>query len=206
MVLQLVLTPLQISVVPGTCIVSFKLVRPGPAIKYVCTRRAEAPASTQSEPTLPILPASSPSTAQMHLHNVPIVLVALLFGSGRAQSTEQNATAFALLYGYPLLAFEKLAPSILDLVGVNKIVHARVLATAANRTVVKPNVDTLYSTMIFDLSQANVVITVPDIPADQFHLFSYYDPSVSRLLILPNTGPLILTGTEITSRIQVSVI
>jgi hypothetical protein len=124
----------------------------------------------------------------MHLHNIPIVLVALLFGSGRAQSAEQNATAFALLYGYPLLAFEKLAPPLLDLVGVNKIVHARVLATAANRTVVKPNVDTLYSTMIFDLSQANVVITVPEIPADQFYLFSYYDPSVSRPLILPNTA------------------
>jgi hypothetical protein len=80
------------------------------------------------------------------------------------------------VYGYPLLAFEQLTPSVLALEGTNNLFHARVLDTASDSTVVKPSVDTLYSTMIFDFSQDNVVITVPDIPSDQLHLFSYYNP------------------------------
>jgi hypothetical protein len=65
---------------------------------------------------------------------------------------------------------------VLALEGINSLFHARVLDTASDRAVVKPNADTLYSTIIFDFSQDNVVITVPDIPSDQFHLFSYYNP------------------------------
>jgi hypothetical protein len=80
------------------------------------------------------------------------------------------------VYGYPLLAFERLTPSVLALEGINYLFHARVLDTASDSAVVKPNVDTIYSTMIFDFSQDNVVITVSDIPSDQLHLFSYYYP------------------------------
>jgi hypothetical protein len=86
-------------------------------------------------------------------------------------------TAFALTYGYPLLAFEKFANALIPAAGgVNTLVHARQLATAASTAVVKPNVDTLYSQAIFDLSHSDVVLTIPDIPPDQFALFSFYDP------------------------------
>ena len=41
---------------------------------------------------------------------------------------------------------------------------------------VKPNVDTLYSYLVYDLSQSNVEVTIPDVPATEFKLFSFYDP------------------------------
>ncbi|KAK5741166.1 hypothetical protein LTR17_004106 [Elasticomyces elasticus] len=84
--------------------------------------------------------------------------LAVLAGTATAQlnTTAQNATTFSLQYGYPLLAFEKLAPALLN--------------------IVKPNVDTLYSQAIFDLSHNDVIITIPEFPGSQFALFSYYDP------------------------------
>jgi hypothetical protein len=90
--------------------------------------------------------------------------------------SSQNATKFALLYGYPLLAFQKLSVPLIRQAGTNSLVHARVLRTADDREVVKPNADTLYSNAIYDLSREDVAITIPEIPSDQFALFSFYDP------------------------------
>ena len=94
----------------------------------------------------------------------------------QSNTNPQNATAFSLLYGYPLLAWQSYYAPILEEVGANTWRHSRTLNTAANRTVVKPNVDTLYSQFIYDLSQSNVKITIPDVPAYSFKLFSFYDP------------------------------
>ncbi|KAK5680835.1 hypothetical protein LTS10_006593 [Elasticomyces elasticus] len=107
-----------------------------------------------------------------------ILGLAVLARTATAQvnSTLQNATTFSLQYGYPLLAFEKLAPGLVNTVGVNQIRHGRSLNNADDTAVVKPNVDTLYSQTIFDLSHNDVVITIPEIPSSQFTLFSYYDP------------------------------
>lgn len=91
-------------------------------------------------------------------------------------STAQNATAFALLYGYPLLAFQKLASPFIESDNTNKLVHARQLATASETAVVKPNVDTLYSVAIYDLGGHHVELTVPEIPSNQYALLSFYDP------------------------------
>ncbi|KAK3632290.1 hypothetical protein LTR56_016423 [Elasticomyces elasticus] len=107
-----------------------------------------------------------------------ILALAVLAGTSTAQlnTTTQNATTFSLQYGYPLLAFEKLAPGLVNTVGINQIRHSRSLNTADDTAVVKPNVDTLYSQAIFDLSHDDVVITIPEFPSSQFALFSYYDP------------------------------
>lgn len=88
----------------------------------------------------------------------------------------QNATAFALEYGYPLIGFERLAQPLIHAVGANSLVNSRVPPDASFRAVVRPNVDTLYSTAIYDLSHNDVVIEVPEVPSDQYALFSYYDP------------------------------
>lgn len=90
--------------------------------------------------------------------------------------SSQNATKFALLYGYPLLAFQKSSVPRIQQEGTNSLAHARGLRTAADREVAKPNADTLYSNAIYDLSRQDVAITVPEIPPDQFALFSFYDP------------------------------
>ncbi|KAI7187416.1 hypothetical protein KC363_g6049 [Hortaea werneckii] len=88
----------------------------------------------------------------------------------------QDGTAFALKYGYPLLAFERLAQPVIQSDGVNTISHKREPPNADFRDVVRPNVDTLYSTAIYDLSHNDVVVNVPVVPDDQYALFSFYDP------------------------------
>lgn len=122
----------------------------------------------------------------MHASLLALLAVYAASGSCEAPTAAQDATAFALTYGYPLLAFEKFARPQIQTSGINQIRHARALSTAANISVVTPNVDTLYSTAILDLSHAAVSIEPGkkitqgqaslDIPSDQFVLFSFYDP------------------------------
>lgn len=88
----------------------------------------------------------------------------------------QDATEFALLYGYPLLAFQKACAARMQKYGLNNLIYARVLANATQRAVVKPNADTLYGNVVYDLSQEDVAFTISEIPDDAFCLFSFYDP------------------------------
>ena len=98
------------------------------------------------------------------------------FAIANSNADAQNATVFSLVYGYPLLAWQNIFSPIVQDIGANTWHHARELSTPANRTVVKPNVDTLYSQVIYDLSQSDLEIAVPDVPTTNFKLFSFYDP------------------------------
>ena len=102
-----------------------------------------------------------------------LLLATLVFAQNSTHG--QNATTFALQYGYPLLAWQRHASDINQTVGVNALQHARQLSTPANRTVVKPNVDTLYSVAVYDLSESNVALSLPAVPEETFKLFSFYD-------------------------------
>ena len=95
--------------------------------------------------------------------------------NANADATVQDTLSDCLLEGYPLLSFEKYAQPLITTVGPNQISHARELRTADYRLVVKPNVDTIYSTAIFDLSHFDLVVNVPAF-LESFVLFSYYDP------------------------------
>jgi hypothetical protein len=89
--------------------------------------------------------------------------------------TSQEATELALTYAYPLLAFETAYVSLSPLIGVNHLGHARRLSTSTSDYVVKPNVDTVYSTAIYDLSHEDLIIDVPAIPETQYALISFHD-------------------------------
>lgn len=115
----------------------------------------------------------SPSTCHL------LLVVAGLLQATLAQNTTtsaQDATAFALLYGYPLLAFLKLAGLLVPGFHANTFFHNQQLSGPGLTAVVRPNADTLYSVTIYDLSQTDVSLTIPEIPDDQFALFSFYDP------------------------------
>lgn len=88
----------------------------------------------------------------------------------------QNATTFSLLYGYPLLSWQQLFYPVVDDLGSNKWDHNRQFSNADNKEVVKPNVDTLYSALIYDLTAHDLVVTVPYVPEQDFKLFSFFDP------------------------------
>ncbi|KAF2723539.1 hypothetical protein K431DRAFT_282981 [Polychaeton citri CBS 116435] len=105
-----------------------------------------------------------------------IILSILHYALGLTHTSQQDATIFSLLYGYPLLAWEQLAaPLVYSSLGVNQLHHGRELQTASSDLVVKPNADTLYSVMIYDLSHNDVIITMPNISDSQFALFGYFD-------------------------------
>lgn len=107
----------------------------------------------------PLLASLSNGLAPDHGHNL----------------TAQAATELALLYAYPLLAFQLEYTTLASRIGVNHMGHARQLSTPQNRATVKPNVDTVYSVALFDLSAGDVLIDIPEVPADQYALFSFHD-------------------------------
>ena len=65
--------------------------------------------------------------------------------------------------------------------GSNQINNQAQLASLSSAAVVKPNVDTLYSRVIIDLSQGDLELTVPNI-TDRFWIYPFYDTYVARYL------------------------
>lgn len=89
----------------------------------------------------------------------------------------QDATAFALTYGYPLLVFEGHFQGF-NTTGPNQFKHAQITCTPTLcPNTIRPDIDTLYSEMVWDLSSNDVAVGLPrGIPQDQFVLFSFFDP------------------------------
>lgn len=84
----------------------------------------------------------------------------------------------ALQYGYPLIQYASTVHSVLALTGSNAIRHNRDLATAEDVSLVRPNVDTLYSRVVVDLSHNDVYITIPKVDGDRYYAVAFYDLSV----------------------------
>jgi hypothetical protein len=81
------------------------------------------------------------------------------------EPTEEQAYRIgvqAYVYGYPLVLADVTRKASVQRSGMNNFNHARGFHTAANRGVVRPNVDTLYSSAWLDLSREPIVLSVPD--------------------------------------------
>ncbi|RMZ90931.1 hypothetical protein DV736_g1825, partial [Chaetothyriales sp. CBS 134916] len=108
-----------------------------------------------------------------------IFVAELLLGTAAATQQclgecQQSALAFAYQYGYPLYAYGLLAHG-LPTGEANKVFVSPILLTAASTSVVRPNVDTLYALILYDLSKADLEFTVPDVDSDRFWVFPFYD-------------------------------
>ncbi|KAJ7692925.1 hypothetical protein B0H17DRAFT_1159588 [Mycena rosella] len=57
----------------------------------------------------------------------------------------------------------------------NTLAHETTLANASYHTIVLPNVDTLYSEALIDLSRSDVVATMPSLEAGRFYVWPFYD-------------------------------
>ncbi|KAL3456034.1 hypothetical protein BJX64DRAFT_297050 [Aspergillus heterothallicus] len=88
-------------------------------------------------------------------------------------STPQDVLAFAYLYGYPLYAYAQYVKTIPG-AETNVAYPFRNLATPDDRAVVRPNVDTLYTPLFYDVSQADLEFVVPEIN-DRYWLWPWYD-------------------------------
>ena len=80
-----------------------------------------------------------------------------------------------LQYGYPLTLYAQTFEPTLQAVGVNVIQHEESLSTQDLEVLVRPNVDTLYSKAAVDLSHADVVLSLPDVPANRYYVVPFYD-------------------------------
>ncbi|KAI9664767.1 MAG: hypothetical protein M1821_006215 [Bathelium mastoideum] len=86
-----------------------------------------------------------------------------------------DASVFALLYSIPAQYLASFFAGIIQTYGVNYINHNRNLASVADSAVIKPNVDTLYSLAVIDLSSTDLTLTVPKISDGRFWIYPFYD-------------------------------
>ncbi|KAK2764579.1 hypothetical protein FQN54_009274 [Arachnomyces sp. PD_36] len=87
----------------------------------------------------------------------------------------EEATKFAFTYGFPLVPYAKVAVDILgELKAPNIFYHSKELATPEDKSVVRPNADTLYSSAPIDLSCQDLVVHIPAIE-DRYWVFPFYD-------------------------------
>ncbi len=68
----------------------------------------------------------------------------------------------AYVYGYPLVLMEKTRQVFSQRFPMNRFNHAVAFPPATARTVVRPNIDTLYSSAWLDLSTEPIILSVPD--------------------------------------------
>ena len=115
------------------------------------------------------------------------LLFAMLWGCTTATPTsintssccanEQDATVFAFLYGSPLIAYRNYSTDFFadGGVGTNKISGTVGLAGPENQTVHHPNPDCTFANALIDLSQHDLVITLPRFEDNRFWATAFYD-------------------------------
>ncbi|KIW92208.1 uncharacterized protein Z519_07192 [Cladophialophora bantiana CBS 173.52] len=106
--------------------------------------------------------------------------------SSGSSCAAQGATEWSLEYGIPLLAYEKAVGSLFKAgIGANRLIASSTLATPQSTAVVKPNRDTLYASVWYDLSQQDLVVDVPQVD-NRYFAVSFYTPYGDNYM---NLGP-----------------
>jgi hypothetical protein len=129
--------------------------------------------------------------------------------SSSGSGVSDDAAVKAYVYTYPLVSVEVTRRQSTNLPGpdgrgaapMNQFANLPFVPDAAFTGVVRPNVDTLYSSMFYDVSTEPLVINVPEM-GDRYHLFPILDmwtnvqasPGTRTLGVLPGyrfavTGP-----------------
>lgn len=129
--------------------------------------------------------------------------------SKSSSSVSEDAAVKAYVYTYPLVSVEVTRRQSTNLPGpdgrgaapMNQFANLAFIPDASFTGVVRPNVDTLYSSMFYDVSKEPLVVSVPEM-GDRYHLFPILDmwtnvqasPGTRTLGVLPGyqfaiTGP-----------------
>ncbi|MCR5097843.1 MAG: DUF1254 domain-containing protein [Lachnospiraceae bacterium] len=88
----------------------------------------------------------------------------------------------AYIFSYPLVLMDMTAKTLPS----NTLVHARSLATAANKSVVTMNVDTLYTQIIVDLKNEPMILTLPQ--TDRFMEMQIMDAWSNTTAVVDKAG------------------
>ncbi|MFC9893016.1 DUF1254 domain-containing protein [Nocardia sp. NPDC127579] len=92
-------------------------------------------------------------------------------GTSTSGSDPTGVATDAYVFGYPLV----LVDATRGTAPVNQFMHADSLPTAADRVVVRMNLDTLYSQAWLDLSAEPLVMQIPDMGPDRYWLMQMLD-------------------------------
>ncbi|KAJ6597787.1 hypothetical protein DFH09DRAFT_1304550 [Mycena vulgaris] len=121
----------------------------------------------------------------MRLFSFSLALAVLLAPSSsmiispkNSTAAAQNATVAALVYGIPLTPYAMFANTIARNTGswaTNTLQHSTTLSNASTRIIILPNVDTLYSAGLLDLSGGDLVTTMPTLEPGRFYVWPFYD-------------------------------
>lgn len=95
-------------------------------------------------------------------------------GLGKYAMDEIKAVSAAYLYGYPLVIMEETRKASSIHNRSNYLIHQREFPDSDFRAVVRPNVDTLYSFVWFDLKDAPHIISMPD-TGDRYYVLPFMD-------------------------------
>jgi hypothetical protein len=86
------------------------------------------------------------------------------------------AVTLGFQYAYPLYAYGNVAKPLPEITRPNILLHSRGLNTPGGVGVVRPNADTLYSVVMFDLSSVDLKITIPEMPLDRYWVYPIVTP------------------------------
>ncbi len=144
---------------------------------------------------------------QFLLSAVSTFLPAIFNWLNSGDSGAQSATEFALTYVYPIPSYANFSlgsaqnPDCNDALPVNTLCLHTKLADYTFREVVRPNVDTLYSEGLIDLSHSDVEIVVPPISEDRFWVLAFYDLYASMVFCLLTLTDSVTETTLLTSEL-----
>jgi hypothetical protein len=110
----------------------------------------------------------------------------------KASTTVQKMSEDAYVFGYPLVLVDitrqvmtNVSKPTTHAAPINQFCHLREFPSEADKTVVSPNADTLYSTAFLDLSREPVILSVPAMK-DRYYLMQIMD-AWSNVFASPGT-------------------
>ncbi|KAI6781893.1 uncharacterized protein J7T54_005103 [Emericellopsis cladophorae] len=86
----------------------------------------------------------------------------------------QQALAASLIYFYPVAHFARTFGPLIEK-GVNTFEHQSLTSSSDLQVVTRANIDTVYSRAVIDLSENDVLMTIPEIPDVRTHIFPFHD-------------------------------
>ncbi|WP_170235835.1 DUF1254 domain-containing protein [Colwellia demingiae] len=103
-----------------------------------------------------------------------IVVIASLAGIAKTAIDEIKLAASAYLYGYPLVIMEETRKGLTAHGGMNQLKHTQDFPDSDFRLVVRPNVDTLYTSAWIDLSQGPLILSMPA-TGERYYVLPFMD-------------------------------
>lgn len=103
-----------------------------------------------------------------------IVVITGIAGVAKMAIDEIKLAASAYLYGYPLVIMEETRKGTIETSPANTLIHSLNFPNHNFRLVVRPNVDTLYSTAWLDLSQGPQILSMPA-TGDRYYVLPFMD-------------------------------